>query len=78
MNLQEYRNKATEKLRVAKLMSLIPLNGATALDVGARDGFLSLQLVKYFDNVTAIDLIKRTLSMREFKLRLVILLVLNF
>lgn len=58
MNLEEYRNRESEKLRVSQLMSLIPHNRAKALDIGARDGFLSMQLAEYFDNVTAIDLIK--------------------
>lgn len=56
MDLTEYRNSAAEKARIADLMALIPDGGITALDIGARDGFISKLLVDHFSNVTALDL----------------------
>jgi hypothetical protein len=57
MDLEKYRESPSEKLRISNLMALIPnIGGATALDVGARDGFLSKELTHFFDSVTAIDL----------------------
>ena len=40
MDLTKYRNSDKEKKRVADLMGLLPSNVATALDIGARDGFV--------------------------------------
>jgi len=56
MNLKLYRETENEKLRVSNLMGLIPSKGLNALDVGARDGFLSLKLIDFFETVTAVDL----------------------
>ncbi|MGZ3814604.1 MAG: class I SAM-dependent methyltransferase [Mucilaginibacter sp.] len=56
MNLEEYRKNPKEQLRVGKLMDLIPYQGSIALDVGARDGFLSIKLADHFKKVIAIDL----------------------
>lgn len=56
MDLTEYRNSPIEKQRLADLMDLVPHAGATALDVGARDGFVSKLLVDRFAVVTALDL----------------------
>ncbi|HKP97793.1 MAG TPA: class I SAM-dependent methyltransferase [Fibrobacteria bacterium] len=51
-----YRNSERERLRVGNLFQLIPARGETALDIGARDGFLSLRLAERFKSVTALDL----------------------
>lgn len=56
MDLTEYRNSPIEKQRLADLMGLVPAAGATALDVGARDGFVSKMLAGRFQRVTALDL----------------------
>lgn len=56
MNLCEYRNSDIEKQRVADLMGLLPDNIETALDIGARDGFISNLLAERFPRVTALDL----------------------
>jgi Methyltransferase domain len=58
MDLTEYRNSPIEKQRLADLMNLVPTAGATALDVGARDGFVSKLLCERFEVVTALDLEK--------------------
>ena len=55
-DLSDYRNKPSEKLRVADLMRLIPKGIRSVLDVGARDGHLSLELTAHCDAVTALDL----------------------
>jgi len=55
-DLPAYRAHEREQRRVADLFGLIPGSGATALDVGARDGYLSRMLAKRFDQVVALDL----------------------
>ena len=56
MDLTDYRNNETEKLRVSDLMNLVPNGLETVLDVGARDGHLSKELANYLLKVTALDL----------------------
>ena len=58
MNLSDYRHSAPEKARVNDLLSLIPGEGRSALDIGARDGFISRLLAEHFPKVTALDLDK--------------------
>lgn len=56
MDLSEYHNSEKEKLRVADLMRLLPNNVETALEIGARDGFISKLLAEHFSSVTSLDL----------------------
>ncbi|WP_394790998.1 class I SAM-dependent methyltransferase [Rhodoferax sp.] len=56
MSLEENRNSQTDKQRVADLMALLPADVQTALDIGARDGYLSRQLADRYAQVTALDL----------------------
>jgi len=56
MNCSAYRHTASEQARVADLMRLVPPGLGTALDVGARDGFLSARLADRIASVTALDL----------------------
>jgi hypothetical protein len=56
MDLKVYRESLSEKERINSLLELIPHKGSEALDIGARDGFLSIALTEYFDKVTALDL----------------------
>jgi Methyltransferase domain len=56
MDLTEYRSSASERMRVADLMRLLPGNLDSVLDIGARDGFISKLLAVHFPNVTALDL----------------------
>lgn len=58
MDLKEYRASENEKARVSNLMGLIPNKSTSALDVGARDGFLSIMLTDFFEQVTALDLVE--------------------
>lgn len=56
MDLSAYRDSPREQARVADLMRLVPQSGERALDIGARDGFLSRLLAGRFDRVVALDL----------------------
>lgn len=58
MDLTEYRNRQSEQLRIGDLLNLVPEKGDSALDVGARDGYISALLTKSFQTVTALDLSK--------------------
>ena len=58
MDLQEYRVSEAERERTNDIVRLIPADGTTALDVGARDGHFSKLLAKSYTNVTALDLEK--------------------
>jgi hypothetical protein len=53
-----FRFTPREQARIASLFRLIPGRGGTALDIGARDGYLSLRLAERYDRVTAFDLEK--------------------
>src|SRR5579884_1090454 len=61
-NLQEYRASESEKARTADLLRILPKNRSTVLEIGARDGFFSKLLTKYFASVTALDLKKPDFS----------------
>ena len=54
--LEEYRDSDQEQERLRSLFQLIPGQGRSALDIGARDGYLSLRLAERFASVTALDL----------------------
>lgn len=58
MDLQAYRNSENEQLRISNLMALIPSGLQTALDAGAREGYLSKKLTNYVNKVVAVDLQK--------------------
>jgi hypothetical protein len=51
-----WRENAIEKTRVGDLMALLPEQVSTAVDIGARDGFISSQLADRGADVTALDL----------------------
>ena len=55
-NLDDYRASAAEQERIADLLRLLPLRGASVLDVGARDGYVSKRLADRFEQVIALDL----------------------
>lgn len=61
MDLTEYRARESERQRVADLMRMIP-EGRSVLDIGARDGYLSLKLLERFESVTALDLERPTMN----------------
>ena len=58
MGIAEYRASPNEQRRTRDLLSLTPLRGMTALDIGARDGHFSLLLAERFCEVIALDLRK--------------------
>jgi SAM-dependent methyltransferase len=51
-----FRLADREQARIRALFDLIPPGGQRALDVGARDGYLSARLAGLFPSVTAVDL----------------------
>lgn len=55
MNMVEYRETKSEQDRIEGLLRMIP-TGRSIIDVGARDGYISLRLVGKFSSVTALDL----------------------
>jgi hypothetical protein len=55
-NLAAYRQSDREQARTNNLLGLIPTNGIVALDIGARDGYLSRLLADRFESVVALDL----------------------
>jgi hypothetical protein len=54
--LRDYRSTPAERARVADLMRLLPAGLATAIDIGARDGFISKAVAQHVASVTALDL----------------------
>lgn len=57
MDLEQYRQADSEKLRLQDIVRLLP-KGKSVLEIGARDGFHSKILTDHFDTVTALDLQK--------------------
>ena len=53
-----WRETDIEQARVADLMAMLPVEDGTALDIGARDGFISTRLANRGMAVTALDLEK--------------------
>ena len=51
-----YHDSERERLRTRDLLELIPARGDRALDIGARDGYLSVLLAERFGHVVALDL----------------------
>jgi hypothetical protein len=56
MDLSSYRASPSEQTRIADLISMMPSACSNALDIGARDGYLSVRMTEHFDSVTALDL----------------------
>lgn len=54
--LRAYREHPREVERVSRLFGLMARSGPQALDVGARDGHLSVLLAERFERVVALDL----------------------
>jgi SAM-dependent methyltransferase len=55
-DLRAYRANPREVERVSRLFELLPPQGESVLDIGARDGHLSALLAERFDRVVALDL----------------------
>jgi Methyltransferase domain len=62
LDLAEYRAGPLEQTRLTDLMAIMPAGRRTALDIGARDGYVSRLLVSRFAEVTALDLTKPELE----------------
>lgn len=50
------RGSEREQSRIADIFKLVPSEGRRAIDIGARDGYLSKRLAERFDSVVALDL----------------------
>lgn len=55
-DLAAYRASEAERLRTDDLLALMPADGESALDVGARDGHFSRLMAGRYARVTALDL----------------------
>jgi hypothetical protein len=51
-----WRETEMEQTRIADLMAMLPAHAGTAVDIGARDGFISSRLADRGVSVTALDL----------------------
>jgi hypothetical protein len=58
IDLAEARRSRRESDRIANLIDLIPAGLSVALDVGARDGFLSVAMTDKVARVVALDLVE--------------------
>jgi SAM-dependent methyltransferase len=67
IDLVAYRNTERDKSRVADLMRLLPANISSVLDIGARDGFVSLRLAEAIPSVTSLDLVKPSIRHDKIK-----------
>ena len=56
MNIGTDTRGEVERERIRDLLRLIPRAGGSALDIGARDGYIARLLADSFDSVTALDL----------------------
>lgn len=56
VDLAKYRQTESEQRRVADILQLVPGGSEVALDVGARDGYLSQLLADRVKSLTALDL----------------------
>lgn len=61
-DLTEYRNSPRERNRINSLLGLLPKRGLRALDVGAREGYLSRLIAERCNEVIAFDLVKPAIS----------------
>jgi len=55
IDLSVYRASEREQARIRDLFGLTPKKRINALDIGARDGFLSILLAERFSHVVALD-----------------------
>ncbi len=56
MDLSNYRQSDSERMRTESLLRLLPARGKRLLDIGAREGHFSRLLADRFDEVVALDL----------------------
>jgi len=55
-DLVSCRASSSEQARIASLIALMPANFTTGLDIGARDGYISLRMAERGECITALDL----------------------
>ncbi len=55
-DMAAYRDSSAEQQRIESLLQLVPAGTRTAIDIGARDGFIARKLANRIHRVTALDL----------------------
>jgi hypothetical protein len=55
-DLSRYRESPLEQSRIADLFALLPKTAKRSLDIGARDGYMSIRLAERAESVVALDL----------------------
>jgi ubiquinone/menaquinone biosynthesis C-methylase UbiE len=63
MDLHKYRTSKSEQARAQDLLRILPSQGRSVLEIGARDGFFSRLLAERFETVTALDLDKPSIQL---------------
>ena len=58
MDNRNVEKSEKEKERTRNLLGLIPGRSSSVLDIGVREGYISVKLTDFFDSVTALDLEK--------------------
>ena len=68
MDLTLYSKSDSERCRIENVLRLIPATGgASALDVGTRDGYFSKILAEKYDSVIALDLKKPSIDVKNVR-----------
>ncbi|MFH1563682.1 MAG: class I SAM-dependent methyltransferase [Nitrospirota bacterium] len=62
MDIKKEKEISMEEERISNLINIIPKGRHSVLDVGARDGKISILLTAFFKNITALDLQKPNIS----------------
>ncbi len=62
MDLTGYRERDSEQERIGHLLALASARAQRALDIGARDGYISTRLADRAESVTALDLVEPSLD----------------
>jgi hypothetical protein len=67
VDLTAYRRSALEQARIGDLLKLVPDSMRNALDVGARDGYISRALTERCQSVTALDLEQPRIAHKQIR-----------
>ena len=67
MDIDAYRASDQEQARIADLLTLVPSTGHDALDIGARDGYISRRLAERFESVVALDLKRPNINIERVR-----------
>lgn len=67
MDMAAYRASPSEQSRIADLLAMMLPPYLSALDIGARDGYLSMRMADRYDLVTALDLTLPNISHKNIE-----------